>query len=263
MERASSEVVCLLCDRPFRVLGRHLRGAHGIDVFEYRQRFLGAQTICEDLSRELSRGQLGNKNALGHVVRHTEEAKQLMREYALGKQYALGCRHTEEANRRMRESVSRTMLGNQNALGNVFVHTEEELRRMSEVLKELWKDPEYAKRVAEGRSRKPSGPELQLWSVLDRHFPGDWKYVGDNQFGIEGRYPDFVNVDSKKQVIEIFGYYWHDPILFPNRMSEEELIAYYKKFGFDCIVFWEYDVYNEEEVVGRIRKEFGRDILIN
>ena len=108
--------------------------------------------------------------------------------------------------------------------------------------------------MAEAQGRKPNGRELQLQSVLDRHFLNEWKFVGDGQFNLGGRNPDFMNVNSKKQVIEVFGYYWHDPVLFPNRPTEEELIAHYKSFGFDCIVFWEYDVYNEEEVVTRVKK---------
>ena len=127
---------------------------------------------------------------------------------------------------------------------------------MSESHKANWKDPEYAKMMSEAQHREPNEPGLQLQSVLDKYFPGVWKFVGDGSFWIGGKNPDFMNVSSKKQVIEIFGYYWHDPSflpsLFPNRLREE-LIAHYKRYGFDCLVLWEYDVYNEEEVVERIR----------
>ena len=108
--------------------------------------------------------------------------------------------------------------------------------------------------MSEAQHLKPNERELQLQFVLDKHFPGEWKYVGDYQFGLGGAYPDFMNVNGKKQVVEVFGYYWHSPSYFPNRMSEEELIAHYKGYGFDCLVFWEYDVYNEEEVVRRVKE---------
>ena len=156
----------------------------------------------------------------------------------------------------VRQAIREAMIGNQNALGTVC--SEETKQAIRDTLRKLWEDPKFVASFSEVMSkvryRKPNERELQLLSVLDKHFPGEWKYVGDNQFWLGKYNPDFMNVNSKKLLIEVFGYHWHDPAFFPNRPSEEELIAYYKKYGFDCLVFWEYDVYNEEEVVARVRE---------
>ena len=209
----------------------------------------------EEARQAMSKAQMGNQNALGshgtlgHV--HTKETRKKMSEAKLDNQYFLGHIHTEETKQAISKVMSKAMLGNQNALGNV--PTEESKQLMSEAHKEQWKDPKFADMMAKAQNRRPNGPELQLQSVLDKHSPGEWKYTGDGTFWIEGKNPDFMNVNGKKQVIEIFGYHWHDPYYFPNRLSEEELIAHYKGYGFDCLVFWEYDVYNEEEVVERVK----------
>lgn len=279
------------------VTNSHLRSVHGMTTYEYLAMFPGTELTSEEAKREMGVTKVGNQNftgrehteeakqamgeaklgnqySLGHV--HTEEAKQLMREAAMGNQNFLGHVHTEETKQAMRgaklgnqygrgntfkhteeakQLIRGSMMGNQNALGTV--RTGEVCKQMSDSHKELWRGPEYAEYMAEAQHRKPTEPELQLRSVLDKHFPNEWKYVGNNQFGVEGKYPDFINVNSKKQVIEVFGMCWHDPFLFPNRLTEEELIAHYENHGFGCLVFWEFDVYNEEEVVQRVREKFS------
>jgi len=126
-------------------------------------------------------------------------------------------------------------------------------KRISEANLLLWKDPEYAGKMAKACNRRPNESERQLRSVLGRHFPGEWKYTGDGTFWIEGRNPDFVNVNGRKQVIEMFGTYWHDPDLFPRGLTEEALTAHYGHCGFDCLVIWECDIWDEENVVARVQ----------
>ena len=203
----------------------------------------------EETRRLLSEALMGNTNALGHVC--NEEAIRQMSKVHMGNQYRLGHTASEET----RLLLSEAKKGNQYAQGHTC--TEESRRQNSESNKELWKDPEYAKWMSEKWNRRPNERELQLRSVLDKHFPSEWKYVGDGQLWIGGRNPDFVNVNSKKQVIEVFGYHWHDPDYFPNRLTEDELIAHYKEYGLDCLVFWEFDVYNEEEVVAAITAKWN------
>lgn len=210
----------------------HLRSEHCITMEEYRAMFPDAELTSREAKQAMREAMLGNQSAVGS-------------------QSMLGHVHTKEAKQEMREAA----LGNQRALGHVCVHMEETKQAIREAALTNWKNPNYVRSVF--RYRKPNERELQLQSVLDRHFPDVWKFVGDGQVWIEGKNPDFMNVNSKKQVIEVFGYHWHDPSYFPNRASEEELIAHYKSCGFDCIVFWEYDVYNEEEVVRRIRGKFS------
>ena len=273
-------IKCMLCNEEFgQITGSHLKSAHNMDSLEYQRMFPNAGIMSEEAWRKISEANVGNQNALGcvrsketkqllreaqmgHVTTeetrrrmseantgnqyalghvHTEESKQLMREAALGNKCAMGNVHTEETRQKMREAS----LGNQYHLG--LVHTEEAKQKMREAMMKNWKDPEFQRRWSESVHMRPNEPECQLQSVLDKHFPGEWKYTGDGTFWIKGKNPDFTNVNGKKQVIEIFGYYWHDDD------EVEPRIAHFKEYGFDCIIFWEFDVYDEEEVVGRVK----------
>lgn len=185
----------------------------------------------------------------------SDETRQLISKALTGRPGRTGWNQSEETKQQIaaslvgrpkseetKQKLSKAMQGGKGFLGP---HSEETKKRMSDVHKELWKDPEFVKYISEAQHRKPNESELQLQSILDRHFPDEWKYVGDGTVWVEGRNPDFININGRKQVIEMFGIYWHDPDYFPNRPSKEELVAHYKRYGFDCLVFWEYDVWGD------------------
>jgi hypothetical protein len=68
----------------------------------------------------------------------------------------------------------------------------------SKIMKELWKNEEYAKRIFSALNVKPNKYELFLESWLNNNFNNEWKFVGDGQLIINGKCPDFVNVNGKK-----------------------------------------------------------------
>lgn len=147
---------------------------------------------------------------------------------------------SEETKQKLRE----TMLGRPSGmLGRK--HSEESRRKMSETKREQWKDPEYARYMFAARDQRPNGSELQLQSILDKHFPGEWKYTGNGSFPVEGKNPDFVKVNGKRQVIEMFGEFWHDPEVFPNRPTEQDVVLHYRTCGFGCLVVWEHELWGD------------------
>jgi len=87
-------------------------------------------------------------------------------------------------------------------------------------------------------------PELSLEIYLKRNFPGEWIYNGQNQadFIIGGKIPDFVNINGRKAVIEVFGTFFH------FECEVEEKVNYYKSLGYECLVIWEYDTFLVEEL---------------
>lgn len=121
---------------------------------------------------------------------------------------------------------------------------------MSAVHQELWRDQEYAKMIFKAQNRKPNQAELHLQSILDRYFPNHWKFVGDGQLIIGGRCPDFVNVNGKREVIELFGIYWH-PVFDVAEKKE-----HYQQFGFRVAIIWEDELEDEERLVKTLRKKF-------
>lgn len=76
-----------------------------------------------------------------------------------------------------------------------------------------------------------------------------FKYTGDGSFWIHNINPDFIECNGKKVVIEIFGDYWHSPLLNRN-LKKHRTLSYRKKilkrYGWKLIVFWESDLNRED-----------------
>ena len=94
-------------------------------------------------------------------------------------------------------------------------------------------------------------PELIFEEICKKHnLP--FKYTGDGSFWIGKNpsvNPDFVECNGKKTAVEIFGDYWHSPLLNYG-LKENRTLSYrkkiLKKYGWKLIVFWESDLKRED-----------------
>ena len=111
--------------------------------------------------------------------------------------------------------------------------TEEKMNKLSNSMLKLWKDPEYVSKIKKSRLLKPNKAERKLLGILNDLFPNEWKFVGDFSFMIDGKNPDFLNVNGQKKLIELFGDYWH------QGDNPQDRIDIFKPFGFDTLVVWE------------------------
>ena len=75
------------------------------------------------------------------------------------------------------------------------------------------------------------------------------RYVGDGSLIIGGKNPDFLNIDGKKQIIELYGSYWH------KGENPENRVKHFRDYGFDCLVIWEHELKKKDAVLGKV-KEF-------
>lgn len=112
--------------------------------------------------------------------------------------------------------------------------TPEGRRRMIEARIKCWQNPEYRERQIKAVMKRstPNKWELQLYSLLEKMYPGEWKFVGDGQVIIAGKCPDFININGQKKIIELYGDFWHrgdDP---------EERKAVFRPFGYETLVIW-------------------------
>lgn len=137
--------------------------------------------------------------------------------------------------------------------------------KTSAALKESWSrlTPQQKQirlqKMADGRKLAFAGAPLfkqnklerKVEEYLEESFPKEWQF-NNGDFKISGYYPDFVNVNGKKAVIEVFGDYWH-------RGEDPKIkIAIYKRVGYDCVVIWESEFKKEPQSLARlITKEFG------
>lgn len=119
--------------------------------------------------------------------------------------------------------------------------------KLSEIKIQQWQDLDFIKRFIETHNLKPNKAEIYLQSVLNIYYPNIYKYVGDFQVNIGGRFPDFIDVNGKKEVIELFGNFWHD------QEDVEETISHYKGYGFSCIIIWEDELKNIPALIEHIK----------
>ena len=132
-------------------------------------------------------------------------------------------------------------------------------------------EEEMAKRLRKSflskKAIKKSGeplttPETFLALYLEGRAPKQWAYNGSgektsylNTLGYSGlKRPDFVNMSGRKIVIEVFGTYWH------SEDEVEEKIRYYRKFGFDCIVLWDYECYLWEDLGKKLDWAMNKEV---
>lgn len=169
----------------------------------------------------------------------------------------LGIRHTEE----WKLEHSRQLKGRKNPFTTVHKEhlrkpksymppfSSEHRRKIGEANRRRWNRPGFAERIlAKLRSHaKPNKVEGILFDILDRNFPGQWKYVGDGKVIIEKKNPDFINCDGKKLVIELFGDYWHDAT------DEVTKPQFYLKYGFRCLIIWQHELRDPEKVLEKVR----------
>lgn len=107
-------------------------------------------------------------------------------------------------------------------------------------------DPEWFKKVM--RSRRPTDIEQKLIDVITKYnLP--YKYTGNGTFKVNGKYPDFVNTNSQKIAIDIFGDYWHSPDEVPKRK------AAFAEYGWKLVILWGHEIntLSEEELLEELR----------
>ena len=210
-----------------------------------------------DAKAKLSVAHMGERNPMyGKHLQHTEECKAQLSTARMGANNPFfGKQHTKETRAKIsaiwtgRQHTKETrakMSANQMGENNSFYgkhHSAEALRKMMLAM-----------------NIKPNGPERKLDNILSKNWPNEWKYVGDGQVSFDGLCPDFINCNSKKLIIELFGDYWHSPEMSDNwRRSELGRIMVFSQFGYKTLVIWERELRDESRVVLKI-KQFERPI---
>lgn len=127
--------------------------------------------------------------------------------------------------------------------------SEETKQKLREAAKKQWQNDEYTIKVMKATSAKPNKLERKLNSILSQLMPREFAYNGDFSQGIsiERRVPDFVDINGRKRIIELFGELFHSPFQtlkrqIPHRRRYNETVEDYKKCGYRCVIFWGADI---------------------
>ena len=160
-------------------------------------------------------------------------------------------------------------LGGKAAEGNIpwnkglTKETDQRLFDISNLIKDLWKDPDYAIRCLSAKMASvspPNGEEMELMDLIDNICHGEFRYNGDARLGvfIANHVPDFVNVNGKKKLIEYNGCYWHgckrcgyEEFNF-NNGKDAKKIKDYKDLGWDCLTVWGHELRNKKKLEKKI-----------
>lgn len=253
-------VRCKLCQRQFkRITHFHLESRHNVTLDEYRIMFPEAELESLEWRKAQSNGHLGQA-AWNKGLDRTDSRVAQYANSLTGKVRSLEhCQHISEAKKgscpiagwnkgqKMQFSPERSLAISKALKGRNITWGD----KISKVKKEQCKDPEYALKLvssipAGSNLVRPTKPEQKLMAILDEHFPGQWKYVGDGEFTLGRLVPDFMNINGKKQLIEVYGEYWH------RNDDPQDKVDRFKQFGFATIVFWESELNNTELVLSRI-----------
>lgn len=106
--------------------------------------------------------------------------------------------------------------------------------------------------------RKPNRQERKLEALLEKWFPGEWKFVGNGEVILEALNPDFINCNGRKQFIEFFGCWYHGcPIHHPEKTvhwqdTEIGKKVIFSRYGFQTLVIWEHELKDENAVIDKI-----------
>jgi len=119
-----------------------------------------------------------------------------------------------------------------------------------------WQNPNMREmilsKVLKANASRPNKTETELENILDK----DFRYTGDGSFFIGGKIPDFVNVNGKKQIIELLGCYWHGcPEHYPDEEKQREFeqrVQLFKSFGYQTLGIWEHELKDQETVKRKI-----------
>jgi len=131
--------------------------------------------------------------------------------------------------------------------GQIVTEEMKEKRRL------LWEDSRWRKWAIKRQRHyvRPNKPECFLMQLLENLYPSEWKFVGDGSLTINGYNPDFVNINGKKLLIEMWGDYWH------RNDKPKERMAIFSKYGYHTLIIWERELRDETLLTQRIMEFVG------
>jgi len=116
----------------------------------------------------------------------------------------------------------------------------------SENSKNLWQDPAYVKKQMIARNVCPNKTENFLSGFFQDILLNEYKFVGDGQFILAGKCPDFVNVNGQKKIIELFGEHVHKP------EEEQQRIDLFAQYGYQTLIIWYKELQNLDLVKQKV-----------
>lgn len=123
---------------------------------------------------------------------------------------------------------------------------DERVKKHADTMKQKWQDLAYVKRMLKSLSIKPNKPEKIINSLLQQLLPNEYALNVTGHIVIDGKIPDFVNINGQKKLIEFNGDHWH------NETETKKRIELFKTYGWSTLVIWEHEMNNMVDVTNKI-----------
>ena len=183
-----------------------------------------------------------------------------------------GCKHTEKTCKKMsnngkdewknktyeeifgeekaiiiKEKQSNSMKGNENNLGKHL--SEETKRKISKGHRGKPMSESHFRNWLKSLLKRPTKVEEELGILLKELFPGEYKYVGNGEVIIGRKCPDFINVNGKKKIIEMYGNFFHKD---EWKTRGAERIKFFQQYGYDTLIVWSSELAKREILIKRL-----------
>lgn len=201
--------------------------------------------ITPERNEKIRQSKLGNPSLTGRkrprqsmlIKKKWEKDKEYRKKQEEGRQRFWN----SEAGKRRKEELSKLLKGKKRP-------------NHSEKMKEKWLDEKWAEFFMKRCEIKPNRKEIKLNNLLCSLFPNEYKYVGDGQFFLAGKCPDFININGQKKIIELFGDFWHSKEITgrDREKEEQQRINLFAKYGYKTLIIWERELKNLEKVKQKI-----------
>jgi len=211
---------------------------------EFRKRMCEARIghpVSEETKAKMS--EIAKKDGRG-IYPRTEEHKKHISEAISGENHPLfGKPVSKETKKKIREARAKQAPLSQ-----------ESRNRIGEATKRHWQDPEYRAGVIKATLKASQVRPNKAEQFLIDFFQANslpFKYVGDGEFILGGKCPDFLNTDGQKSLIELFGRYWHPESDVAIRIN------HFAAYGFSTLIIWEDELANTNRLLKKV-KHFTR-----
>lgn len=176
----------------------------------------------------------------------------------------------------LRENMSRVHKGNKLSKehkrkiskGNLGLHkenhsytknlTSEQKMKKSMAHRNWWKQFTREQRfnmlksAIKSQYKKPNKPETFVINIIKKN-NFLFNYVGNRSFWLKGQNhmynPDFVD-KGRKQIIEVYGDYWHNRPDYKER--DIERLKTYKQHGYKTLIIWQHELENLNTITNKI-----------
>ena len=221
---------------------------HGHNGYQNKGKILGPMSEENKQKRRKPYGPISEEKRKNMRVPKSEEGRKNMKEAQ--NRPDIKERSSQSAKKNWQDPVYRENQLLAIVKGQNKLETKE---KKSRSYKKLWQDPVWKTKqlllIGKGSIIKPNNPEHLIDLITHEYWQG-WQYTGDLSVIINGKNPDFINEESK-QIIELYGDYWH------NGEDPTDRAEIFSSVGYETRVIWENELKNLDNVILKLRRFCG------